>query len=146
MPFENTQYRDNIFPGLSWTKGPAATKSYAVIMQDADGVIDGKPVLHWSLFNVPAGVTTLPVGLAKLPEGANYGPDYWGPAHPYNGPQTPAGPKHRYHIQIFALDRTVSADPKVTYETLLTQMKGHVLATGQIIGLGTVDPTAVAKK
>jgi len=33
IPYENTQYRGNIFPGLSWTPGPAGTKSYAVFVQ-----------------------------------------------------------------------------------------------------------------
>ena len=28
IPFEYTQYRTNTFPGLSWSKGPKATKSY----------------------------------------------------------------------------------------------------------------------
>lgn len=25
IPFENTQYRGNVFPGLAWTAGPSAT-------------------------------------------------------------------------------------------------------------------------
>ena len=41
IPFENTQYRGNIFPGLSWTAGPAGTKAYAVIMQDGDAMVRG---------------------------------------------------------------------------------------------------------
>src|SRR6476469_10061643 len=41
IPFENTQYQGNKFPGLRWTAGPTGTKSYAVIMQDTDGVIRG---------------------------------------------------------------------------------------------------------
>ena len=27
IPFENTQYQGNKFPGLEWTRGPAATSS-----------------------------------------------------------------------------------------------------------------------
>ena len=27
IPYENTQYRTNTFPGLSWSAGPAGTKS-----------------------------------------------------------------------------------------------------------------------
>ena len=41
IPFENTQYRGNTFPGLEWTKGPKGTQSYALIMQDTDGVRQG---------------------------------------------------------------------------------------------------------
>src|SRR5262245_6579094 len=32
IPFQYTQYQGNNFPGLEWSKGPAATKSYAIIM------------------------------------------------------------------------------------------------------------------
>ena len=32
IPYENTQYRGNVFPGLTWSAGPSGTKSYAVIM------------------------------------------------------------------------------------------------------------------
>src|SRR3954464_3640184 len=54
IPFENTQYRGNTFPGLSWSPGPAGTKSYAVIMQDTAVIMrDGYPILHWTLWNIP---------------------------------------------------------------------------------------------
>ena len=32
IPFANTQYQTNTFPGLEWTAGPAGTQTYAVIM------------------------------------------------------------------------------------------------------------------
>src|SRR4051812_44900613 len=54
IPFEFTQYRTNTFPGLSWSAGPAGTKSYVVILQDTDLAVRGAPVLHWVLYNVPA--------------------------------------------------------------------------------------------
>ena len=34
IPFGNTQYQDNIFPGLSWARGPEGTKYYVLIVQD----------------------------------------------------------------------------------------------------------------
>ena len=57
IPFENTQYRTNTFPGLAWTKGPAGTKSYVLLMQDNDLLVRGAPVLHWTMFNIPANMT-----------------------------------------------------------------------------------------
>src|SRR6187455_2647895 len=65
IPFENTQYRANTFPGLEWTAGPAGTKSYAVIMQDTDFLIRGSGVLHWTMFNI-AG-TKLDAGMTAAP-------------------------------------------------------------------------------
>ena len=91
IPFENTQYKGNIFPGLAWTKGPAGTKSYTVIMQDGDAMRNGAPIFHWSLLNIPASVTKLDAAMAAPPAGAEYGPNIRGAAQPYMGPRTPAG-------------------------------------------------------
>lgn len=141
IPFENTQWRTNTFPGLKWTKGPKGTKSYALIMQDPDSQRP-MPILHWTVYNIPANTTELKAGMTELPKGAAYGPNYLGAAHAYTGPRTPAGPKHRYHFQIFALDTTIPEDAKITFDTMTTAMTGHVLASGEIMGMGQVDPTA----
>ena len=143
IPFENTQYRGNVFPGLAWTAGPSGIKSYAVIMQDGDGVRNGAPYLHWTMINVPASVTKLAPGMAPTaqPAGAIYGPNYKGQNQPYLGPRTPAGPKHRYHIQIFALDAVLPADAAASYEAITAAMKDHVLASGELVGLGQIMPS-----
>jgi len=139
IPFKYTQYEDNAFPGLHWTDGPEGTESYAIIMQDTDLVMRGSPILHWSVVNIPADVTGLKAGMKpeEIPAGAIYGPNYKGAAQPYLGPRTPPGPKHRYHIQVFALDTLLPADfaPK-NYAELMEPLKGHVLASGSVVGLG----------
>ncbi len=144
IPYENTQYRGNIFPGLAWSKGPAGTKSYAVIMQDTGGVMRGAPILHWTLYNIPVSVTKLDAAMAPTgnPPGSSYGPNARGAAQPFMGPRTPAGPKHPYHLQVFALDTTLNADPALDYDGLTGQMKGHILADGEVVGMGSVDPNA----
>src|SRR3954469_21068346 len=91
IPFENTQYKGNVFPGLSWTAGPTGTKSYVVIMQDADYMVRGAPILHWTMLNIPASVTKLAPGMTEPPAGAQYGPNIRGANHAYLGPRTPAG-------------------------------------------------------
>jgi para-nitrobenzyl esterase len=141
IPFENTQYRGNVFPGLSWTPGPAGTKSYVLIMQDNDLIARGAPILHWTMVNIPAGVTRLAPGMTEPPAGAAYGPNYKGAAQPYTGPRTPPGPKDHYHFEIFALDATVPV-PVASYAALTAAMKGHILASGEIVGLGEKDPAA----
>jgi len=142
IPFENTQYQGNKFPGLEWTAGPAGTKSYAVIMQDTDGVMRGNPILHWTMFNISG--TKLDAGMTAPPAGASAGPNIRGAAQAYMGPRTPPGPKHRYHLQVFALDTTLPAEAGATYDALTAAMKDHVLASGELIGLGVVDPSAPA--
>ncbi|MDB5441217.1 MAG: carboxylesterase [Caulobacteraceae bacterium] len=143
--FENTQYRGNVFPGLAWSAGPAGTKSYAVIMQDTDLIMrDSYPILHWTLWNIPANVTKLDAGMAPTgnPAGSAYGPNVRGAAQPYMGPRTPPGPKHTYHFQVFALDTTLPLVASSNYVSLTSAMKDHVLASGEVVGLGSVDPTA----
>ena len=142
IPFENTQYRGNVFPGLSWTAGPAGTMSYAIIVQDTDAMRAGMPILHWTMVNIPATITKLDAGMTDAPAGAQHGPNIRGPNHPYMGPRTPAGPKHRYHFQVFALDITLPDEARATYDAMIATMKDHVLASGEVIGLGQVAPPA----
>jgi len=140
IPFENTQYKGNVFPGLSWSAGPAGTKSYVVVMQDPDAMRNGAPILHWTMFNVPATVTKLDAAMTAPPAGAQYGPNIRGTNMAYMGPHTPAGPKHRYHLQIFALDAVLALDATATYDALTSAMKDHVLASGELVGLGSAPP------
>jgi para-nitrobenzyl esterase len=146
IPFENTQYRGNVFPGLSWTAGPAGTKAYVLIMQDGDAMVRGAPILHWTMVNIPGAVTKLDAAMSAPPTGAQYGPNMRGANQPYMGPRTPAGPKHRYHFQIFALDTAVPPDSTATYAGLTGAMKDHVLASGEVIGLGQVAPPPAAAR
>lgn len=137
IPLENTQYQGNKFPGLEWTAGPAGTKTYVVIMQDTDVLRNGAPILHWSMVDIPASTTKLPAGMSEAPPGTMYGPNIRGMMQAYMGPRTPAGPKHRYHIQVFALDTSVGNESMQSYDAMLAAMKGHVLASGEVIGLGS---------
>jgi len=109
IPFENTQYRGNVFPGLAWTAGPQGTQSYVIIMQDPDAHQGGMPILHWTIYDIPAGVLKLDPAMPASgnPQGSHYGPNVRGPAQPYMGPRTPPGPKHHYHLQVFALDISI---------------------------------------
>ena len=134
IPFENTSYRGNVFPGLKWSAGPAGTKSYAVIMQDGDAMSRGAPILHWTMVNIPSTMTQLDAAMSQPPAGAEYGPNIRGPAHAYMGPHTPPGPKHRYHLQVFALDTSLLAEALASYADLTAAMKGHVLGTAQLMG------------
>ena len=142
IPFENTAYRGSIFPGLAWTRGPYGTKSYAVIMQDDDAMFRGAPILHWTMYDIPARVTKLDAAMTAPPAGSSYGPNIAGPNHAYMGPHTPPGPRHHYHLQIFALDTVIAPAPVPNYAALTGAMQGHVLASGELVGLGRVDPNA----
>jgi para-nitrobenzyl esterase len=144
IPYENTQYRGNVFPGLAWTRGPSATKSYVVIMQDTGAIVRGAPILHWTLYNIPASTRKLDAAMPATgnPAGSSYGPNIRASAQPYMGPRTPPGPKHPYHLQVFALDTTIPAKTDISYDELTGAMKDHILASGEVVGMGSVDPNA----
>lgn len=69
----------NISPSISWSKGPAATKSYAIILSDTDSPAEQREKMykegetltsavrrqnfyHWVLIDIPANVTSLAEG------------------------------------------------------------------------------------
>ena len=101
----------------------------------------GAPIFHWSMLNIPASVTELPARMTAPPDGAEYGPNIRGASQPYMGPHTPAGPKHRYHFQVFALDTSIAGEAPASYAALVDAMKGHVLASGELVGLGQAPAT-----
>jgi para-nitrobenzyl esterase len=137
IPFENTMYRGNVFPGLKWTHGPYGTRSFVVIMQDADVRLPGGAALtHWSMYAIPAGATRLDAGMTAPPPGVSFGPNFRGTNQGYLGPHTPPGPRHHYHFQVFALDRDIAPDPMLAHDALASDMTGHVLASGEVVGLG----------
>jgi Raf kinase inhibitor-like YbhB/YbcL family protein len=49
----------NLSPPLSWTPGPAGTRSYAVTLAHGTAI-------HWQLWDIPAEVTSLPQDVAKV--------------------------------------------------------------------------------
>jgi Raf kinase inhibitor-like YbhB/YbcL family protein len=129
-------YGDNVSPGLSWSRGPQGTKSYALIMEDPDAP-KPKPVVHWLLFNVPADVTHLREGIPgapalEEPKSAMQGTNTRGTTG-YFGPRPPGNDPHHYHFQIFALDTTLALKPGAKRKDVLDAMRGHVLAQGDLV-------------
>ena len=119
---------------LTWTAGPAGTKSYVVLTEDSGA----GPVTHWIVFNIPADVTALPAGLPTTPtvdspkvsQGVNSGKKAG-----YLGMGPPAGSSHPYHFEVYALDTTLTLDPtKADMPAMQAAMMGHVLSTGELIG------------
>lgn len=137
LPVRYTSFGASESPPLTWSKGPAGTQSYVVLVEDA-GVPLPQPIIHWVLYNVPATVTQLPQSLPKTPElttpaGAMNGLNI--ARRPgYVGPRPPKGQKHPYHFEVFALDETLSLSPDMANRNAVVDaMKGHVLAEGEIV-------------
>jgi para-nitrobenzyl esterase len=143
VPYENTQYRGNVFPGLTWTKGPAGTRSYVVVVQGASLTNPGAASsIHFTLFNIPAAMTTLKAGMTALPAGATYGENIHGINQSYAGPHTHTLAKSGYAFQVLALDTLLDLPPATSFDQMETAMNGHVLASGLLMGLSGKDPDA----
>ncbi len=97
----------NVSPSLSWRNPPAGTKSFAVTVYDPDAPT-GSGWWHWVVFNIPADVTSLPVGAGnpasgQTPKGAVQSKTDFGKPG-YGGPCPPKGDKsHRYTFTVYAL-------------------------------------------
>lgn len=97
----------NLSPELSWSGTPAGTQSFAVTCFDPDAPT-GSGFWHWVVANIPAAVTSLPLGAGtpgagKLPAGAlEVRTDFGKPG--YGGPCPPPGMNiHRYIFTVHAV-------------------------------------------
>jgi Raf kinase inhibitor-like YbhB/YbcL family protein len=133
----------NISPPLSWTPGPAATRSYAVTMRSA-----GSP--HWALWDIPADVTSLPENIERLPTPsvpagskqckANVDTSTW---YGYAGACPMGGTNLRpYYFEIFALK--VDKLPGVTPDSTIQQVNAAIMdnQVGKATLIGRASPTS----
>ncbi len=139
MPLRLSADGDNASPHIEWSQAPEAAKSFVIIVDDPDAA-KPKPFTHWIVYDLPSSVTALRQGLPTEPiltdpKGVKQGTNSAGMTG-YFGPKPPVGdPPHNYHFQAFALDvATLGLDPGARREDVLSAMKGHVLAKGEIVG------------
>lgn len=85
---------------------------------------------HWIVTGLPPTTTSL-AGGDDLPDGAVAGANGWGKRR-WMGPNPPVG-RHRYFFKIYALDVAL-ASPGIKRLDLLSAIKGHILAQGELIG------------
>ena len=124
----------NVSPPLAWSNAPAATKSFAIVMQDPDGG-NGTGSNHWVAYDIPASKTSLAEGEASTPpKGWVGGKNSLGTDH-YFGPCGPAAHSlHHYVITVIATDVAPGTlKPGMTREELLQALRGHALAPASLV-------------
>ena len=141
---EHSQAGDETSPPLSWS-GPPGVVSYVLVVEDPDAPRE-QPVIHWLMWNIPGTLHALPAGVEKgeRPEGvggAVQGLNSGG-LHGWLGMAPPPGHgPHRYHFQLFGLDRRLDLAPDTPLVELVNVLKGATLAKGELVGrFETVDP------
>src|SRR5580692_8795480 len=66
IPAKYTCDGEDASPALAWNAPPAATKGFALVMDDPDA--PNKTVVHWVIYDIPAATRKLPEGVAKDPK------------------------------------------------------------------------------
>jgi Raf kinase inhibitor-like YbhB/YbcL family protein len=113
-------------PSLVVSKVPVAAKSLALIMDDPDS--PNGPFDHWIMWNIPVN--------AKIEEKSAPGVEGLNSRqqNKYIGPCPPTG-IHEYHFRVYALDIHLDLPTNSSKTELLAAMQGHILASGELIGL-----------
>ncbi len=127
IPAKYTCKGDNVNPSLTIDDIPANTQSLALIMDDPDA--PSGTYVHWVMWNIPVST---PIGENSAPgtQGRNSRDE-----SKYTGPCPPSG-THRYFFKVYALDtRLNNLGTNSGKQDLLNAMQGHVLASGELVGL-----------
>jgi formylglycine-generating enzyme required for sulfatase activity/phosphatidylethanolamine-binding protein (PEBP) family uncharacterized protein/Spy/CpxP family protein refolding chaperone len=130
LPKEFTGDGEGVTPPLGWSGAPEGTSSYALIVHHVDG--RGEIITYWVLYNIPAGVHSLPrdvrgVGIAGINSRLRRG----GYAPPHS-----QGPGQKTYVYtVYALSAPV--DPgvpagEVTADALLAAMKHSILGAADL--------------
>ncbi|NUN67882.1 YbhB/YbcL family Raf kinase inhibitor-like protein [Pseudanabaena biceps] len=124
----------NRSPHLKWSGAPEGTKSFAVTCYDPDAPT-GSGFWHWTVANIPAGVTELPAG-GPVPAGAVEGRTDYGPPG-FGGAAPPAGHgPHRYIFTVFAVDvERLDVTPDDSGAKFGFNLHFHTLAKAQLTGV-----------
>ncbi len=130
VPARHTCSGENVSPALAWTAPPEGTASLALIVDDPDA--PGRVWQHWLAWNLPATTRAIAEGGvgATMVQGTN---DFKSVG--YGGPCPPPGHgAHRYFFRLYALDAVLGLPPGATRPELDHAMKGHVLASTELMG------------
>ena len=112
-----------VSPALQISKAPAGTK----ILQDPDAPMPGG-FTHWVMWNIPTDGK-----IAEDYKGAEQGLNGI-KKNGYKGMCPPTG-THHYHFMVYAVDTKLTIDKNTDKAGLEKAMEGHILATGDLVGL-----------
>ena len=131
----------NVSPALMWSGAPAGTRSFALLVHDADAPTGGAGWWHWILYDIPADTDALSQGAgaaggAALPKGTKQGKSDFGSAE-WGGPCPPEGSgKHHYKFTLYALKIDRLEVPDGATASLIGYMvNANSIGTARLTGL-----------
>lgn len=128
----------NISPALSWTRGPAGTRSFALVLFDPDA--PGKGWWHWIVYDIPPNVRGLPAGAGDparqlMPPQAIQVRNDFG-TQGYGGPCPPPGRPHRYFFWLYALKvAKLDIPPNATPAAIGAKLAASAIARAELMAL-----------
>ena len=135
IPSKFTCEVQDVSPPLAWTGVPQNAKSLALIVDDPDAPDPAAPKMtwvHWVLYNIPAGATSIAEGATQLPAGTLEGLNDWKRTG-YGGPCPPIG-RHRYFHKLYALDAVLPSLGRPSKASLERAIKTHIVASAELVG------------
>jgi Raf kinase inhibitor-like YbhB/YbcL family protein len=135
IPRRHTCEGIDVSPLLVIEGVPAGAQSLALIVDDPDAPDPAAPKMtwvHWVLYDLPPGTSSLPEGVSAAALHARDGINDWKRTG-YGGPCPPIG-RHRYFFKLFALNRKLGELHRPTSAQLQFAFAGHVLAQAQWVG------------
>ena len=122
---------EGINPPLVFSDIPSAAKSLAIIVDDPDA--PRGTFTHWIIYNMP--VTTTIIAENSVPHDSVQGKTSLGRAG-FIGACPPNG-THRYIFTLYALDMLLPTEQVFDKQGITDAMKGHNVASAQLVGLYT---------
>lgn len=134
IPTKHTAEGEDVSPPLAWDKAPDGTKALAVICHDPDAPLVSPGgmygFVHWTLYNIPAGTTSLAEGTTEFTRGKiDTGGEGFGGIFPPNGHGT-----HHYFFWVVALDKELDLEPGLTMWQFLDRAEPHILGMNRLVG------------
>jgi Raf kinase inhibitor-like YbhB/YbcL family protein len=127
----------DVSPELRFGGVPQGAKSLALVAHDPDAPDPSAPRMdwvHWVVYNLPPGTTSLPQGVRAqdLPAGTLQGLNDWKRTG-WGGPCPPIG-RHRYFFRLFALNTMLPDLGSPDRQALQREMQGHLLGSAELMG------------
>ncbi len=133
IPAKHTGEGEDVSPSLAWSGAPEGTRSFAIVCHDPDAPLltpNGYGFVHWVLYGIPGGVSSLDEGSSDYIQGNN---DFGNTG--YGGPMPPEGHGiHNYFFWVLALDDELDLPGRLSMLELFERIEPHCIGMNRLVG------------